>query len=222
MRETSPLALHDVTFSYRHSSPVLEGVVLEVGVGEAVAVMGPSGTGKSSLLDICAGLLSADSGRVRVVGHDFTAMTLTGRAAVRRRELGMVFQAPELLPELSVVENVALVLIFDGASRRKALERATEALAAVRIAHLAGRRVHEISGGEAQRVALARSLAQPDMRLVVADEPTASLDQGNAQHVIDLLVDNVRARGAGALVATHDPTVAGRCDRVVHLGEPAA
>lgn len=214
--------LRGVCLSYAASDPVLQGLDLELWPGQVVAVMGPSGTGKSSLLGVVSGLLAASAGAVEVAGHNFATLDGPRRAAVRRRHLGMVFQAPELLPELCVRDNVALTMIFDGAKKSTSRERAQAALDDVGLAALGDRRVDEISGGEAQRVALARALVRPDMLLLVADEPTASLDQDTAQQVISLLCDNVRRRDAGAIVATHDPRVAARCDLVLDLRELAA
>lgn len=211
--------LRAVTAGYGDRPPVLDRADLDVAPGEVVAIMGPSGTGKSTLLGVVSGLVVARGGEVVVAGHDLTTLSAAQRAAVRRRHLGLVFQSPDLLPELSVAENVAVTLVFDGVRRRDALRSARAALESVHLADLADRRIDEVSGGEAQRVALARALVRTDLALLVADEPTASLDQANAGHVARLLVDAVRSRGAGGLLATHDPRVAALADRTVHIGQ---
>ncbi|MDQ2758636.1 MAG: ATP-binding cassette domain-containing protein [Actinomycetota bacterium] len=216
------LSVRDLEVRYGSTTTVFSGLGLEIRAGEAVAVMGPSGSGKSSLLACVTGMLVPSTGQVEVGGRVISMMSSSQRAAVRREALGLVYQGADLLPELSVEENVALTILFDGQGRARALTRAREALAQVGLAEHAGKRTDEISGGQAQRVALARALIRPSMQLLVADEPTASLDAANARQMTGLLLERTRACGAGALVATHDRSVADACDRVVELRhEPA-
>lgn len=200
-------------------TPVFAGIDLTIAAGESLVVMGPSGSGKSSLLACVTGMLVPTSGSVQVAGENMSTMSAAHRARLRRKALGLVFQDADLLPELSVAENVALTLLFDGKSRAAALRRAGEALAAVGLDGHGDKKTDQISGGQAQRVALARALVRPSMKLLVADEPTASLDAKNARQVTALLLEHTRRLGAGALVATHDPLVAQACDRVLHLHE---
>jgi putative ABC transport system ATP-binding protein len=198
---------------------VFAGIDLTIAAGESLVVMGPSGSGKSSLLACVTGMLVPTSGSVQVAGENMSSMSAAQRARLRRKALGLVFQDADLLPELSVAENVALTLLFDGRARAAALRRAGEALAAVGLDGHGDKRTDQISGGQAQRVALARALVRPSMKLLVADEPTASLDAKNARQVTALLLEHTRRLGAGALVATHDPLVAQACDGVLHLHE---
>lgn len=148
-----------------------------------------------------------------------TALNKAQRARLRRREMGLMFQRPDLLPELNVEENVALTQLFDGVPRREALIAARASLEAVDMGRHAGKRIDEVSGGEAQRIALARGLARPGITLFVADEPTASLDAQTARMVTRYMVSRVRTLGVTALVATHDLHVADSCDRRVVIPE---
>jgi putative ABC transport system ATP-binding protein len=212
------LALDVRDLSVRYGSDVVfSGLDLSVGKGESVALIGPSGSGKSSLLACVTGMMLPTAGSVTVAGQEVSSMSTRARATFRRTNLGLVFQEADLLPELSVVENVALTLLFDGVARSTALAGAREVLESVGLQEHAEKRTDEISGGQAQRVALARALVRPEMQILVADEPTASLDADNAARIIGLLLERCRQVGAGALVATHDPAVATRCDRVHEL-----
>lgn len=190
---------------------------LEVDAGESVAIMGPSGSGKTTLLQCIEGLLPPSTGSMVVLGQDQSAARRAERAALRRRSMGLVFQDPELLPEFSTVENVAFTLLFDGVARPKALDLAAEALDAVGLADRTEADVRTLSGGEAQRAAVARALVRPEVELVVADEPTAALDMDNAQHITRTLLRFARDRNAAVLLATHDPNVAEGCDRIHRL-----
>lgn len=201
---------------------VVEDLSLTVAAGSVVALMGPSGTGKSSVLDCISGILTPRAGRIRVGSTDVTSLTQDQKADFRRASLGLIHQDHYLLPELSIIDNVALTLIFDGTARDEALERATTALALVGIESLAQRRCHEVSGGEAQRAAIARALVRPGLIATLADEPTASLDAANADIIGDLLVDAVRERGGAVIIATHDDRLAAKCDHVVDLTMAAA
>lgn len=203
----------DVEMTYGETL-ALSPTSLAIGEGESVAVMGPSGSGKTTLLQCIEGLITPSGGQVDVLGQDQRVSSRAQRAALRRRSMGLVFQDPELLPEFSTVENVAFGLLFDGVPRAQALQRAREALTDVGLADRADAEVRTLSGGEAQRVALARALVRPELRLVIADEPTAALDVDTAQLITTILLEHARARGAAVLLATHDPAVAARCDRI--------
>ena len=202
------------------SATVLAGIDLTVSAGECVALMGPSGSGKSTLLACITGTQRPSGGRVQVGSHVMSELNTSNRARIRRTSMGLMFQTPDLLPELSVEENVALAMLFDGVPRNQALTSARASLEAVGLQQHGGKRVDEVSGGEAQRIALARALVRPEMDLLIADEPTASLDAANAQRITKLILSRVRVTGATALLATHDESVAGACDRVVRLREP--
>lgn len=197
--------------------PVVQDFGIVVGRGEVVALTGPSGSGKSSILSCVVGVQVPDRGRVTVAGVEVTGLRVAKRAELRRTLIGIAYQSPGLLPELTIEENVAITLLFDGMSRSEALDAARASLHAVGLEGHGGKRVDEISGGEAQRVSLARALVRDSAALLVADEPTASLDAQNAVAVAELMVDRVRQRRIGALLATHDERVAGLCDRVVDL-----
>lgn len=189
---------------------------LTVQAGQAVAVMGPSGSGKTTLLNCVSGVTRATSGRVVVDGVEVSALDAAARARFRRRCVGQVFQGPELLDELTVVENVALGLVFAGVARGEAQERAVVELARVGMEAFAAARPDTLSGGQAQRVSLARALVKAGA-VLVADEPTAALDAHNAQRVTQVLVQTARDQRVPLLVATHDSSVADLCDAVHQL-----
>ncbi|WCC79664.1 ATP-binding cassette domain-containing protein [Cutibacterium equinum] len=197
---------------------LIDSFDLRIEPGEIIALTGPSGSGKTSLLSLVTGLRRITAGRVTIARTvlDSTS-TSRQRADVRRRHIGVSNQDPYLMDELTVVENVALVRIFDGVERSRALHEATECLAGVGIEHLAHRRTTDLSGGEAQRVSLARAFCRPQAHVLVADEPTANLDPAHVDAVTETMVDQVRARGLAAIIATHDARVVNRCDRNVDL-----
>ena len=202
-----------------YDRPVVKGFSLSIPPGETVALMGPSGSGKSSILNCVVGLRRPTSGRVRVGGEEMSSRRPGQRARLRREWIGVAYQDAGLLPELTVAENVAVTLLFDGVGRAKALDMARRSLRAVGLAEHTEKQVDEISGGQAQRVSIARALVRPSAVLLVADEPTASLDMVTAAEITALLQERVRVSGVGALIATHDPSVASSCHRVVDLRE---
>jgi ABC-type lipoprotein export system ATPase subunit len=191
---------------------VLNDATLHMAPGEFVSLVGPSGSGKSTLLHIAGGLDKPDTGRVQVAGIDLSTLGAGPLAQVRRRHIGFVFQFFQLLPTLSVRENVELPLIFDGKTSR----RVDELLERIGLAGKGDRLPGELSGGEMQRVAIARSLVA-GAPLILADEPTGNLDAVNAAEVLDLLTEQVRLAGAALLLVTHDAAAASRADRVFTL-----
>jgi putative ABC transport system ATP-binding protein len=196
------------------ATPALAGAGLAVDAGEIVAVMGPSGSGKSTLLHCLAGIVRPDAGRVCFDGRDVTALSDAERSALRRRAFGFVFQFGQLVPELPCVENVALPLRLEGMRRREAQRRARAWLERLEIAELAAALPGEVSGGEGQRVAVARALVS-DPRVVFADEPTGALDSFNGERVMQLLTATARESGAAVVLVTHEPRVAAYSDREV-------
>lgn len=195
-------------------TPALTGASLRVAAGEIVAVMGPSGSGKSTLLHCLAGVVRPDSGRVEYAGHDVSTMSDAGRSALRRSQFGFVFQFGQLVPELTCLENVALPLRLDGGRRRQAMASATEWLSRLEVAEVADKRPGEVSGGQGQRVAVARALVTGP-RVIFADEPTGSLDSLNGERVMALLTRAARDSGAAVLLVTHEPRVAAYADREI-------
>ncbi len=193
---------------------VLQGVDLDVAAGASLAVVGPSGSGKSSLLAIIAGLERPTAGRVVVGGVEVSALDENRRADWRRRELGILFQSFHLIPTLTALENVAVPLELAG--DRAADAHAEAALARVGLEHRLHHRPAQLSGGEQQRVALARALVGRP-RLILADEPTGNLDGETARAVTELLFDLPKAHGATLFLITHDPSLAARCDRQVAM-----
>ena len=195
---------------------VLRGVDMELAVGESVGLIAPSGAGKSTLLHI-AGLLEApDDGVVMIGGESMTGASDRYRTRVRRRDIGFVYQMHHLLPEFSAAENIMLPMLADGMSRRKAGARANALLSTLGLSARARHRPSELSGGEQQRVAIGRALAnQP--RLLLADEPTGNLDTDTSNRVFAMLVDIIRDNQLSALIATHDLALADRMDRTVTL-----
>lgn len=193
---------------------VLDGVELAVSPREVVAVVGPSGSGKSTLLHIAGGLDLPDRGRVKVHGRDLSGLAPAERAALRRREIGFVFQFFHLLPNLTVFENVELPLLLDRRRRRR--DRVRELLDRVGVAHRGSHLPGELSGGEMQRTAIARALVA-DPALVLADEPTGNLDASTGEKVLASLVDAVSGTGAALVMVTHDEAAAALASRVLRL-----
>lgn len=189
---------------------------LTVRPGESVALMGASGCGKSSLVHLIAGVLPADAGSVVTAGGALHSMSQAERGRHRLARIGMVFQFGGLVPELTLAENVMLPLQLLGDSARAAAERAAEVLGRLGVADVADRRAGEVSGGQAQRAAVARALVHSPP-VLIADEPTASLDSVTADEVMRALVDAVDRSGAALLVATHDNRVAAHCSRLVTM-----
>ncbi|HWO61486.1 MAG TPA: ABC transporter ATP-binding protein [Umezawaea sp.] len=195
-------------------TPALAGAGLTVDAGEIVAIMGPSGSGKSTLLHCLAGILTPDSGEVRYRDVDLGSLSDGRRSELRRTEFGFVFQFGQLVPELSCVENVALPLRLAGVKRRDAESRATEWLEKLEVADVAAKRPGETSGGQGQRVAVARALVTAP-KVIFADEPTGALDSLNGERVMTLFLAAARATDAAVVLVTHEPRVAAYADREV-------
>jgi len=193
---------------------ILAGVSFEVRAGEAVAIVGVSGSGKSTLLGLLAGLDTPSAGSVKIDGHDLFALDEDGRAALRGRMVGFVFQSFQLLPAMTALENVMLPLELAGAEDAGAPARAM--LERVGLAERLHHYPKQLSGGEQQRVAIARAFVTRP-KLLFADEPTGNLDAATGQQVIDLLFELNRESGTTLLLVTHDEAVTGRCDRVLRL-----
>ena len=198
------------------ATAILKGIDLDIARGSSVALLGPSGSGKSSLMAVLSGLEQASGGQVEVAGLDFGALDEDALARARRGRIGIVLQAFHLLPTMTALENVAVPMELAGMA--DAFARAAVELEAVGLGHRTGHYPTQLSGGEQQRVAIARALGpRPD--LVFADEPTGNLDAATGAAVMDLLFDRRAATGATLIIITHDPVLAARCDRVVELGD---
>lgn len=212
------LELSSVSKTYGDGSTTvaaLRSVDLSVHAGEFVAVMGPSGSGKSSLLALAGGLDTATGGEIYVRGTPLSRITLAEKARLRRRAVGYVFQDYNLIPTLNAAENVALPLELDGATPGKAHRQAKDALRQVGIEDLAGRFIDELSGGQQQRVAIARAIVG-EKALILADEPTGALDSVTGEEIMAVLRRRADA-GAGVVLVTHEARHAGWADRVVFL-----
>jgi putative ABC transport system ATP-binding protein len=196
--------------------PALRGVSLTVNAGEFAALLGPSGSGKSTLLNLCGLIDTPDEGRCRFAGEDAAGLTERERALLRRAAIGFVFQGFNLMPVLTVFENVEYPLLLMGLAPRERRGRVEEMLERTGLAAFARQLPDHLSGGQRQRVAIARALVKQP-RLVIADEPTANLDTATATQVIDLMHALARAQNTTFLIATHDKRMAARCDREVHL-----
>ncbi|MBW6507737.1 MAG: ATP-binding cassette domain-containing protein [Rhodobacteraceae bacterium] len=195
---------------------ILRGITLDIARGESVGLVGPSGSGKSSLLMLMGGLERASSGVVTALGQDLGAMNEDALARFRRGNMGIVFQSFHLIPTMTALENVALPLELAGVA--DAFDRAADELAAVGLAARGGHYPAELSGGEQQRVALARAAA-PRPKLFLADEPTGNLDAANGAAIMELLFGLRDRHGATLVLVTHAPELAERCDRVVRLAD---
>ncbi|WP_405777685.1 ABC transporter ATP-binding protein [Streptomyces sp. NBC_00859] len=192
----------------------LDGAAFSVHAGEVVAIMGPSGSGKSTLLHCLAGIVRPDSGTVTYQGQELSAMSDVDRSALRRTDFGFVFQFGRLVPELTCTENVALPLRLNGTKRKEAERRALEWMERLEVADLGHKRPGEVSGGQGQRVAIARSLVTGP-RVLFADEPTGALDSLNGERVMELLTEAARATNAAVVLVTHEARVAAYSDREV-------
>ncbi len=214
------LKLDGVAKGYNLGTPgevqVLRGVDLSIAPGETVALVAPSGAGKSTLLHIAGLLDTPDAGRVEIAGRDMAGRGDRARTATRRRDVGFIYQFHHLLPEFSAAENVILPQMADGAGRAQAAARATELLDRVGLSARSDHRPAALSGGEQQRVAFCRALANRP-RLLLADEPTGNLDPETSDRVFDVLMALVAETGLAALIATHNLELAARMDRVLRL-----
>jgi putative ABC transport system ATP-binding protein len=195
---------------------ILKEVSLTLEPGEKLAVLGPSGSGKSSLMAVIAGLERADSGNVRLTGEDIAKLDEDRLARLRGKSVGIILQAFHLLPTMTALENVAVPLELAGADDPRG--RAAFELEAVGLSHRLSHYPAQLSGGEQQRVAIARATA-PRPRLLLADEPTGNLDSATGAAIIDLLFERAGKAGAGLLVITHDPAIAARADRIVRMAD---
>lgn len=213
MTGTALLAAEGLVKSFGPTK-ALDGASLSIEPGEVVAVMGPSGSGKSTLLHCLAGIVLPDAGSVHYQGRTLSAMNDRGRSALRRGEFGFVFQFGQLVPELSCLENVAMPLRLARVGRREAERRARHWLERLEVADVAGKRPGEISGGQGQRVAVARAVVS-DPRVVFADEPTGALDSLNGEQVMGLLTEVARTAGTAVVLVTHEARVAAYADREV-------
>ncbi|MDN5894742.1 MAG: ABC transporter ATP-binding protein [Nocardioides sp.] len=205
------LSVSGIQFDYG-SWAVLNGLEMQVDSGQVLAISGESGSGKSTLLHILAGLIRPDAGAVELDGARIDDLSERRRAAIRLRRFGFVFQFGDLLPELTIAENVSLPLRLMGRSRKESMNSAKEVLAELGIGELAERGLAEVSGGQMQRAALARALIH-DPSVVLADEPTGSLDPDASATVLDALLRAAHDHELAVVLVTHDSTVADRCDR---------
>jgi len=215
--DADPLVMENVSLTLPSAAgpvEILRGLDVRVRQCERVALVGPSGSGKSSLIAVAAGLEQPSGGRVRLFGQDLASLDEDRRARLRRGRVSLVFQAFHLLPNMTAFENVAAPLEI--ARRPNAMAEARAWLDRVGLSPRLRHYPHQLSGGEQQRVALARALA-PSPALLFADEPTGNLDGPNARHVADLLFELVEHTGAALMLVTHDPALAGRAQRVVTL-----
>lgn len=214
------LELAGITKGYNRGKPseviVLRGVDLRVARGEVVALVAPSGAGKSTLLHIAGLLDTPDAGSVRLDGREMGGLSDRARTEARRDEVGFIYQFHHLLPEFSALENVVIPQLANGVAKGAAEARARELLEKVGVGPRAGHRPAALSGGEQQRVAFCRALANAP-KLLLADEPTGNLDPGTSDQVFGVLMDLVRSTGLSALIATHNLELAARMDRVVRL-----
>ncbi len=213
------IALRNLARSFEQGGvriDVLRGANLEIAPGEIVALLGPSGSGKSTLLQAVGLLEGGFSGQIQLAGTEASNLDAAGRTTLRREHLGFVYQFHHLLPDFNARENVVLPQLLLGTKRKDAEARADELLTALGLEHRLDHRPSQLSGGEQQRVAVARALANRP-KLVLADEPTGNLDEKTSDRVLSEFLELVRGQGSSALVATHNERLAARMDRVVRL-----
>ncbi|WP_406737879.1 ABC transporter ATP-binding protein [Streptomyces sp. NBC_00853] len=209
----SLLAATDLRKAYGTTN-ALDGAEFSIHAGEVVAVMGPSGSGKSTLLHCLAGIVAPDSGSITYAGRELTSLSDAERSELRRTEFGFVFQFGQLVPELTCVENVALPLRLTGVKRKEAELTALHRMEQLQVEDLGAKRPGEISGGQGQRVAVARALVT-DPRVIFADEPTGALDSLNGELVMQLLTEAARSANAAVVLVTHETRVAAYSDREI-------
>jgi lipoprotein-releasing system ATP-binding protein len=213
------LQLQEVRRTFKQGDrqiPVLAGADAELYAGQAIALVGPSGAGKSTLLHIAGLLETPDDGRVLVNGVDCAGLSDAQRTRVRRREMGFVYQFHQLLPEFTALENVLMPQLIGGTARAQGEERAKQLLAMLGLGHRLDHRPAQLSGGEQQRTAIARALANAP-KLLLADEPTGNLDPNTSAHVFHELLELIRHSGVAALIATHNLALAKRMHRILVL-----
>lgn len=213
------VALRGIHKTYRlgmHTIPALQGVDLSVARGELLALTGPSGSGKSTILNLCGLIDTPDRGEIELNGQPVQGLSENALTLLRRDALGFVFQSFNLVPVMTVAENVDYPLFLAGVPAAERRERVADQLAAVGLSEHAHHRPDALSGGQRQRVAIARALVKRP-KLVIADEPTASLDSHTADQVLNLMRERGHAQGAAFVIATHDSRLTARCDRVVAL-----
>lgn len=216
---TLAIIAKNISKTYGHGASkvdVLQGITLEVQVGEKVAIIGASGSGKSTLLHLLGGLDHVTSGDVILADHSLAHLSETQLNQIRNKHLGFIYQFHHLLAEFSAIDNVAMPLRIRGESAKVARALAKEMLAKVGLAHRIDHRPAALSGGERQRVAVARALVTKPS-CVLADEPTGNLDAETADTVFDLMLDLAKNQGTAFVIVTHDPLRAARCDRILHL-----
>ncbi len=216
---TTVLVLDRIVRAFKQGErdiPVLQGASAEIRPGESVALVGPSGAGKSTLLHIAGLLETPNAGRVIVGGRDCATLDDGERTRMRRAEIGFIYQFHQLLPEFSALENVVLPQMLTGKPRREAAQRATELLSHLGLGHRLDHRPAQLSGGEQQRTAICRALANRP-RLILADEPTGNLDPKTSELVFHELIGLFHTEGVAALIATHNLELASRMDRVLKL-----
>lgn len=200
--------------SFGKQTLALRGASLSVEAGEVVAIMGPSGSGKSTLLHCLAGILKTDSGEVIFDGQDIGELSESKRSQLRREKFGFVFQFSQLVPELTALDNIALPLLINGVSKSEAYERAQTWLKKLGVSAVAKQIPGELSGGQAQRVAVARAMII-EPKILFADEPTGSLDSLNSEKVMELFIKTVKESGTTLIMVTHEATIAAYADREV-------
>jgi len=220
-KDVPAVSCRGITKSYGSGetrTQALRGVDLDVRRGELLMLVGPSGCGKTTLISVMAGILDQDEGRCSLFGQDTRSLAPARRAALRGRRIGFVFQAFNLVPTLSVAENVSLPLLINGVPQREALERSAARLADVGLSGRGGARPSDLSGGQQQRVAIARALVhEPD--LVVCDEPTSALDHTTGLAVMDMLRNLVVGSGRSLVIVTHDSRIFGYAHRMAHMDD---
>ena len=212
------IAARNVTLSFGEGqarTEVLKGIDLDVAHGETIALLGPSGSGKSSLMSVLSGLEQVTDGKVEVAGTDFGTLSEDDLARARRGRIGIVLQSFHLLPTMTALENVAVPLELAG-DDGSAFDKARAELEAVGLSHRLSHYPAQLSGGEQQRVAIARAVA-PGPRIIFADEPTGNLDGKTGGAIIDLLFARQKATGATLIIITHDPSLAARCGRILEM-----